>query len=109
MIVPLQNNHLKGRIMEKMSANFFQEMMKDLRIQARMNAMTTIVNPEDHMDAVESDTYTFMLGAQMAFNMIASKLFTSDEIEMDMSVFEDFSEEEEELIEMIASKKGPVS
>lgn len=109
MIVPLQNNLLKGIIMEKMNANFFQEMMKDLRIQARINAMESIVDPEEHMEAVEVDTYTFMLGARMAFNMIASKLFTSDEIEMDMSVFEEFSEEEEELIEMIASKKGPVS
>ena len=95
--------------MVKMNANLFQEMMKDLRIQARINAVTSIVNPEDHMDAVESDIYTFMLGAQMAFNMIASKLFTSDEIEMDMSVFEDVSEEEEELIAMMVAKNGPVS
>lgn len=110
MIVPLQNNLLKGRIMEKMSANFFQEMMNDLRIQARINAMESIVDPEEHMEAVEMDTYTFMLGARMAFNMIASKLFTSDEIEMDMSVFEVFSEEEEEeLMEMMVAKKGPVS
>lgn len=93
--------------MEKMNANFFQEMMKDLRIQARINAMKSIEDPENHMDAVECDAYTFMLGAQMAFNMIASRLFTSDEIEMDVSVFEDA--EDEELIEMLAGHNGPVS
>ena len=92
-----------------MNANFFQEMMKDLRIQARINAMESIVDPEEHKEAVEMDTYTFMLGAQMAFNMIASKLFTSDEIEMDMSVFEDDTEEEEALVAVMAAKKGLVS
>lgn len=96
--------------MEKMSANFFQEMMKNLRIQARISAMESIEDPENHMDAVECDAYTFMLGAQMAFNMIASKLFTSDEIEMDMSVFEDEEDEvDAELIAMFAGKNGPVS
>lgn len=30
----------------------------------------------------------------MAFNMIASKLFTSDEIEMDMSAFDDATEDQ---------------
>ena len=95
--------------MEKMNANFFQEMMEDLKVQARINALESIVDPEEHLDAVELDVHTFMLGAQMAFNMIASKLFTSDEIEMDMSVFEDVSEEEEELIAMMVTKKGPVS
>lgn len=92
--------------MEKMNANFFQEMMEDLKVQARINAMNSIVDPEDHMDAVECDTYTFMLGARMAFNMIASKLFTSDEIEMDMSVFEEDSGVETLLL-LSGGKKLP--
>ena len=93
--------------MEKMNANFFQQMMEDLKVQARINAMNAIVNPEDHMDAVEVDTYTFMLGARMAFNMIASRLFTSDEIDMDMSVFED--EQDDNLAMLLLGNKKPLS
>ena len=80
--------------MEKMNANFFQEMMEDLRVQARFDAVNSIEDPDEHMDAVEIHTHVYMLGARMAFNMIASKLFTSDEIEMDMSVFEDAPEDQ---------------
>ena len=90
-----------------MNANFFQEMMEDLKVQARINAMESIVDPEEHMEAVEMDTYTFMLGARMAFNMIASRLFTSDDIEMDMSVFDEDSDEE--LVSILAGNKGLVS
>ena len=93
--------------MEKIDVNFFRQMMDDLKVQARINAMKTIENPEEHMDAVEVDVYTFMLGARMAFNMIASKLFTSDEIEMDTSVFDEDSDEE--LISMLTGNKGLVS
>ena len=81
-------------IMEKMNANFFQEMMEDLRVQARLDAINSIVDPDEHMDAVEIHTHVYMLGARMAFNMIASKLFTSDEIEMDMSAFDDATEDQ---------------
>ena len=93
--------------MEKMNANFFQEMMKDLRLQARMDALESIVDPEEHMDAVEIHTHVFMLGARMAFNMIASRLFTSDEIEMDMSVFED--DPEDNLPMFFTGNKKPLS
>ena len=75
--------------MEKMATNFFQEMMEDLRVQARLDAINSIDDPENHMEAVEVHTYVYMLGARMAFNMIAARLFSSDEIEMDESVFED--------------------
>ena len=81
-------------IMEKMNANFFQEMMEELRVQARLDAINSIVDPDEHMDAVEIHTHVYMLGARMAFNMIASKLFTSDEIEMDMSAFDDATEDQ---------------
>ena len=81
-------------IMDKMNANFFQEMMEDLRVQARLDAINSIVDPDEHMDAVEIHTHVYMLGARMAFNMIASKLFTSDEIEMDMSAFDDATEDQ---------------
>ena len=84
--------------MEKMNANFFQELMDDLRVQARLDAINSISDPEEHMDAVEMHTYVYMLGARMAFNMIASRLFSSDEIEMDESVFED---EPEDLVPMM--------
>ena len=80
--------------MEKMNANFFHEMMEDLRVQARLDAFNSIEDPEEHLDAVEIHTHVFMLGARMACNMIASKLFTSEEIEMDMSVFEDDPEDQ---------------
>jgi len=79
--------------MEKMNANFFQELMDDLRVQARMDAINSISDPEEHMDAVEMHTYIYMLGAKMAFNMIASRLFSSDEIELDESVFDDGTED----------------
>ena len=95
--------------MEKMNANFFQQMMDDLRMQGRMEAIKVIVDPEEHMDAVEDFTYNFMLGARMAFNMIASRLFSSDEIEFDMSVFEDDEPEEEEMVFIPSGKKGLVS
>lgn len=92
--------------MEKMNANFFQQMMDDLRVQARLEATSSIIDPEEHMDAVEDFTYNFMLGARMAFNMIASRLFTSDEIELDESVFDDGMED---LVPMMfmSDKKTP--
>ncbi len=93
--------------MEKINANFFQEMMEDLKVQAWINAMQSIEDPEEHMDAVECDTYTFMLGARMAFNMIASKLFTSDEIEMDMSFFDE--EQESETFLLLSREKKLLS
>ena len=87
-----------------MNANFFQEMMEDLRVQARLDAISSIVDPEEHLDAVEIHTHVFMLGARMACNMIASKLFSSDEIEMDMSVFDEDPEDQIALF-LMGNKK----
>lgn len=63
---------------------------EQLNEMAKKRAMRNVVNPMDHLDAVEIERFTFMEGAKAAFDLIAEVLHSDeDPNDLDPDIFED--------------------
>lgn len=100
---PTVTLHQNLTVMMKLYGALYEELNE----MAIARAMENIMDPENHMDAVEISRYDFMEGARIAFNLIAMTLMSKEGInDIDTSLFEDGEEElTEEEIEIVERAK----